>query len=101
MAREFVPGSLNGCEDPVAEEQSNLIDNVLGYEMEQMVQDSKIDNFIGSADGDMMMVSASNMMTDESSPLAPPQFLPQLLSPPLGYMPQRVGIVEPLAQINV
>jgi hypothetical protein len=51
MAREFVSGSLEGWTESVAGEQSN-IDNILGYEMEQMAPSSKMDGVIGTADGD-------------------------------------------------
>ena len=65
MARESVSGSLEGWTEPVAEQQSQSIDNILGYQMEQMDTSSKMDGIIGSADGDEMM-AYDTMMTAET-----------------------------------
>ena len=101
MARESVSGSLEGWTEPVAEEQSKL-DDILGYEMEQIAPTSKMDGIIGSADGDEMM-AYDTMMTDadESSRHATDQVPPQLASPPPGYMPERGGKVAPLGKKRV
>ena len=67
---------LDGLEDLVTEEQYNSIDNIMGYEMEQMVPYSQIDNFIGSSDRCMTIKSARIMTTNELSPPAPLQLPP-------------------------
>jgi len=110
MAREFVSGSLDGWTESVAGEQSN-IDNILGYEMEQMAPSSKMDGVIGTADGDTMaydamMTDAAQQPTHESLPThesasthasAPTHNL----VPPPGYIPQTGGTIQPLGKKHV
>ena len=87
MARESVEGSLVGwVEEDTAAAQSSIND-MLGFELENL-PNVGTDVGIGSADGDMMMVDATDTMPSVMPTLPPP--------PPPGYVPESGAKVKPL-----
>ena len=87
MSRKSVEGSLVGW----VEDAVSSIDEMIGYELENLTPNGDVGIGIGSADGDVMMADATNLQT--YAPLPPPPL------PPPGYLPPKsVGKVQPLAK---
>lgn len=101
MARESVSGSTVGWVEADATEQSNSIDAMLGYELENLQPTTSIVGIASAdADGDMGMVNATTATAMMPTIMPAQQAVPVL--PPPGYLrPKTVGTVKPLPKKHV